>query len=230
VFKPIELDPYKGFYYLKSKEGKELPGDSIWFDVRSEDKLSLILCDGVSSSESDSKASQMSVERLSELVKSKRVLESLKKDLIITLDDLNHDLLSKNLSTTLCFFSGNQDENVIATSGDSALLILDQDRNVIFYNNIYNLKHSSEGVFEVPDGREHMLITCLGHYSSRFEVSSDIMLPKNFEIITFSDGVLQYVDSMKSLFTLIDVMKEKGQDFSFPDANMDDVSLIYVKK
>jgi len=229
VFKPIELDPYKGFYYLKSKGNRDLAGDTIWFDVKADGKLSLILCDGVSSSESDIKSSQLAVERLSELAKSKRIMDSLKKDVLITLEDLNQDLLSKNLSTTLCFFSGNSDENLVATSGDSALLIFDQDRNLLFYNNIYNLKHSSEGIFETPDGREHMLTNCLGHYSSKYEISTDISFPKSFEIITFSDGILQYVDSMKSLFTLIDVMKEQGQDFSFADENMDDLSMIYIK-
>ena len=230
MFKPIELNSYKGFYYIKPKGEGELGGDSIWFDTRSNDKLSLILCDGVSSSESDSQSSQMAVERLSKLVKSKRTLESLKKDLIITLEKLNQEFLSKNLSTTLCFFSGgNKDENIIVTSGDSALLIFDQDRNPIFYNNIYNLKHSSEGVFEIPDGREHMLITCLGHYGSKYEISSGVSLPRSYEIVTFSDGILQYVNSIKSLFTLIDAMKNKGQDFVFPDKNMDDLSIIYIQ-
>ena len=229
MFKPIELDPYTGFYCVKPKKQSKEPGDSIWFDLKSEDKLNLILCDGVSSSESDYKSSQMAVERLSELVKSKRVSESLKKDLIITLEDLNQDMLAKNYSTTLCFFSGNRDENVIVTSGDSGLLVFDQDRNIIFYNNIYNLKHSSEGIFEVPDGREHLLITCLGHHTPRYEVSTDIKLPKHFEIITFSDGVLQYVDDLQSLFTLIDVVKEQGQDFTLPEENLDDFSMIYVK-
>ena len=229
MFKSIELNSYKGCYYVKPKRGKELSGDTIWFDVRSEDKLNLVLCDGVSSSESDSQSSQIAVERISKLVKSKRLLRSLKRDLIITLEDLNYDLMSKNFSTTLCFFSGNSNENVIVTSGDSVLFIFDQDRNLIFYNNIYNLKHSSEGVFETPDGREHILITCLGSHCLRYEISSNIALPTNYEIVTFSDGILQYVDSIKSLFNLIDMMNEKGEEFVFPEENMDDLSMIYIK-
>jgi len=229
MFKPIDIDPYKGFYFIKSKKEDKEPGDTIWFDVKSDGKLSLILCDGVSSSVSDTRSSQYAVEEISELVKSKRLLESLKKDIIITMEDLNQDLLAKNLCTTLCFYSGHQDENVIVNSGDSVFMIFDQDRNLMFYNNVYNLKHSSEGVFEVPDGREHMLITCLGHYSSRYEVSTDVALPDNYEIVTFSDGLLQYVDSLESLFALIENMSERRDEFELADKNMDDVSLIYIK-
>lgn len=229
MFKPIEIDPYHGFYFLKSKKEATGPGDTIWFDVKSDGKLSLILCDGVSSSVSDSRSSQYAVEAISELVKSKRLLESLKKDMIITMEDLNQDLLAKNLCTTLCFYSGHKDENIIVNSGDSVFLIFDQDRNIVFYNNVYNLKHSSEGVFETPDGREHMLITCLGHYSSRYEVSTDVALPDSYEIITFSDGLLQYVDNMDDLFKMVDTMNDSRDEFMLPEKNADDVSLIYIK-
>ncbi len=229
MYKAIELKDLSGFQFLKEKKEDQASGDAFWFEGKNKDIFSFVLCDGVSSSESDFESSNTAVKTLSKFIKSKRNISSLIKDLFPKLDGLNATLLKKNLSTTLCMFSKDKNQNLIVSSGDSALLIFDENRNLCFYNNIYNLKHSSEGVFEEPSGLEHMLINCLGHGSCKYETSFNVPLPEKFEILSFSDGALQYIASPKKLFEFVDRILMDKEKFELPVKNFDDFSMIYLK-
>jgi|GEM_PF-4872623 len=229
MYKAIELKDLSGFQFLKEKKEDQASGDAFWFEAKNKDKFSFVLCDGVSSSESDSESSQITVKTLSKFIQSKRNISSLRKELFTKLDSLNNTLLKKNLSTTLCMFSKDKDQNLVVATGDSAILIFDQNRNLCFYNNIYNLKHSSEGVFEEPSGLEHMLINCLGHGSCKYETSFNVPLPDQFEVLCFSDGALQYIESPKKLFEFVDRVLMDKEKFELPVKNFDDFSMIYLK-
>lgn len=224
----VENKKYFGFTFVKSKKTEEPPGDHLWLDIKQK-SIRFILCDGVSSSSSDSASSQLVVKNLADKMLKKRSVKTFKSEFPELVNTLNKKMLSENLSSTVCLFNGGDAQNFVACAGDSALVIRDQQKNIIYYNNIYNLKHSSEGIFsKTDDQREHIITTCLGIANLRLEICSDIKLEKGFEILSFSDGLVQYVKSVDEAFAFTQELINGNADL-FKEPNFDDVSIVYIK-
>lgn len=228
MFKKIENECFNGFQYLKAKPDKAEAGDFLDLNF-SKDKVKLVLCDGVSSAASDSEASQKAVQSLSSLMKKKKNIKTFSRSLVDHLALLNDELHEKELYTTFCLFYGDKDENIIATSGDSALIIRSKEGQALFHNNIYNLKCSSESIFSAPDGREHIILTCLGHHPFRYELSSDIEIDSGTELFCFSDGLLQYTKNIEQVSLFVEQIQKDPEMTFIAEKNYDDISLVYLK-
>ncbi len=233
----FEFENVFGFRFLKSKEGKPCgdnssAGETLNFNY-------LINCDGVSSTSSPERSSQILVEAFEshfDSISSKKPRLGKITELLIK---RNKDYLKKDLASTFDLFVFSKKFNYYLGLGDSSFYIFEPNGELTFQNWIHNQSKIIEDHFGSKVGEDHVLVNCIGIQNPRFEITENIKLNKGSQILFHSDGLEQFFDSFEKIREHCQDIYSKKEDGidqiktwleKLYKNNDDDLSIVYCVK